>query len=176
MMPDDRGRTESDDVAFLLQAPAKIDVVACLAILGIEAADAIECPAIKGHVTPGNVLGHRIGQEHVARSAGRRGDAGLDPIFRRRRDVRSADARVIAAHQRADQIVEPIRIGHAVGVGVGKNFALGRGGAGVACVAQAVVVLPDVTDVRETSRDLRCVIGRTVVNQDDFVGRVIDFA
>ena len=107
---------------------------------------------------------------------GRGGDTGLHPIFRRRRDVRTAHARVIAAHERADQIVEPVRIGHAVGVGVGEHFALGRGRAGVARVAQAVVVLPDVANVRKTRRDLRRVIGRAVIDQDDFVVRIIDFA
>ena len=101
---------------------------------------------------PGNVLRDRVGEEHVARSAGRRRDTGLDPVFRRRRNVRPADPRIIAAHERADQIIEPVRIGHAVGVGVGEHFAFGRGRAGVARVTQAVIVLPDVADASENAR------------------------
>ena len=92
IMPDDRGRAKRDDVACLLQAPAEIDVVAGLAIFGIEPADAFKGPAIKGHVTTGNVLGHRVGEQNVARSAGRRRDAGLDPVLRRRRNIRPADS------------------------------------------------------------------------------------
>ena len=176
MMPDDRGRAECDDVAFLLQAPAEIDVVARLAIFDIEAADGVERPAIEGHVTARNVLRHGVGQEHVARAAGRRRDAGLDPIFRRRRNVRAADPGIIAAHERADQIIEPVGIRHAVGVGVGEHFAPGRGRAGVARVTQAVVLLPDVTDLRKTRGDLRRVVGRAVIDQDGFVGRIVDLA
>ena len=96
-MPHDRGRAEGDDVAFLLQAPAKIHVVAGLAILDVEPADAFERPAIKRHVTTGDVFRHRIGEQNVARPAGRGRDTGLHPIFRRRRNVRPADAGVIAA-------------------------------------------------------------------------------
>ena len=81
MMPDDRGRTEGDVVACLLHAPAKIDVVAGLAIFRIEAADAFESPAIPGHVTTGNMFRDGVGEENVARPARRGGDAGLHPIF-----------------------------------------------------------------------------------------------
>ena len=176
MMPDDRGRTKCDDVAFLLQAPAEIDVVARLAIFDIETADRVERPAIEGHVTPWNVLRHRVGEEHVARSARRRRDAGLDPVFRRRRNVRPTDPSIVAADERADEVIEPVRIRHAVGVGVGEHFALGRGRAGVARVTQAVVVLLDVADLRKARRDLRRVIGRAVVDQDHFVVRIIDLA
>ena len=151
-MPDDRGRTKGDDVAFLLQAPAKIDVVARLAILDIETADRVERPAIEGHVTTWNVLRDRVGEEHVARAAGCRRDAGLDPVFRRRRNVRPADPSVIAADERADEIIEPVGIRHAVGVGVGEHFALGCGRAGVARVTQAVILLPDVADRSESAR------------------------
>src|SRR5713101_536427 len=39
MVPNNRSGTESDDAARLLQAPAKIDVVAGFVILGVETAD-----------------------------------------------------------------------------------------------------------------------------------------
>ena len=175
-MPDDRGRAKGDDVAFLLQTPAKIHVVAGFAILNVEAADGVESPTIKGHVTTRDVLRHRVGQKNMARAARRGGDAGLHPIFRRRRNIRTAHAGVIAAHERADQIIKPVRVGHAVGVGVGKHFALGRGRAGIARVAQAMVILADITNIRITRRDLGRVIGRAVIDQNGFVIRVIDFA
>ena len=163
-------------MAFLLQAPAEIDVVARFAILDVEAADSVEGPTIEGHVTTRNVLGHGVGKENVTRSPGRGGDAGLDPVFRRRRNVGPADAGIIAAHQRPDEIVEPILIGHAVRIGVGEHFAFSRGRAGVARVAQAVVRLPDVADVRKLGGDLWRVVGRAIVDQDRLIGRVIDFA
>ena len=176
-MPDDRGRTEGDHVAGLLQAPAKIDVVAGLVIFEIEAADVFEGPAIEGHVTAGNVLGDGVGEQHVARSARRGGDAGLDPVLRRRRNVRSADARVVAAEERADQIVEPVR---------DPPCSRSRCRRGLrpwprrAPVLRAWLrpwfVLVDVADVRKAGRDLGRVIGRSVVDQDHFVVGIIDFA
>src|SRR6266513_1712782 len=65
MMPDNRGGTKGDDEARLLQAPAKIDIVAGFMILGIETADLFEGPAIKRHVTAGNVFRFGIGQQNV---------------------------------------------------------------------------------------------------------------
>jgi hypothetical protein len=46
----------------------------------------------------------------------------------------------------------------------------------VSRVAQAVIGLVNVADIRETRRDLARVIGRAVVDQDDFVMRIVDFA
>ena len=60
MMPDDRSGTKSDDAAGLLQAPAKVDIVASLVILRIKAADLFEGPTTKGHVTAWNVFGDRV--------------------------------------------------------------------------------------------------------------------
>src|SRR6187455_286396 len=107
MVPDDGGRAEGDDVAFLLQAPAEIDVVARLAIIDVEAADGLEGPAIKGHVTTRDVLRHGVGEEDVAGAAWRRGHTGLNPVFGRRRNVWTAHPRVVAAHERPDKIVKP---------------------------------------------------------------------
>ncbi len=56
----------------------------------------LERPAVERHVAPGDVLRHHVGEQHVARPAGSRRDGGLHPIDRRRRDIRSADPRVIA--------------------------------------------------------------------------------
>src|SRR4030088_2065989 len=82
VMPDNRRGTEGDLVAGLLDAPAKIDVVARLVIFGVEAADAFKNPAIPRHVAAGNVLGHGVGKKDVARPAGRRRHASLHPILR----------------------------------------------------------------------------------------------
>src|SRR5712664_37694 len=102
MMPDNRGWTKSDDAAGLLQAPAKIDIVARFMILGIETPDLLECPAIKRHVTPGNVLGHSVGEQNVTRSSGRGGHAHLNRVLRRRTDIWSAYAGVFTTDERAD--------------------------------------------------------------------------
>ncbi len=61
MMPDDGRRAKGDDVAFLLQAPAEIDIITRLAIFDIEPADRVECPPVEGHVTARDVLRHSIG-------------------------------------------------------------------------------------------------------------------
>src|SRR5712691_2949072 len=102
MMPNNRGGTESDDAACLLQAPAKINIVARFTIFGIKTADLFERPAIKRHVTTWNMFGDRIGEQNVTRSSGRSGHARLNRILRRRAHVRSAYARVFAAHECAD--------------------------------------------------------------------------
>ena len=49
----------------------------------------------------------------------------LNPVLCGRRNVRSADAGIIAADKRADEVIEPICIRHAVRVRVGKHFAFG---------------------------------------------------
>ncbi len=66
VMPHHRRRAEPDDVTALHEPPADIDVVAGLAVLGIEAADFLQRPFVIGHVATGNVLGNRVGQEHMA--------------------------------------------------------------------------------------------------------------
>ena len=102
MMPNNRGRTESDNAARLLQAPAKIDIVASLVIFRIKTADLFEGPSIKRHVTTRDMLGHGIGQQNVARPTGRGGHARLNRVLRRRTHIGSANAGVIAAQKRAD--------------------------------------------------------------------------
>src|SRR5439155_18892467 len=133
-MPDDRGRAEGNDPSSLLDSPAKIDVVPGLAIFGIEAARAFKRPTVKRHVTAGNVLGDCVSMQNMTRAAGCRSNASLNPILCRRCDVRSANSGIIAAYKRANQIVEPIRVRHAVRIRIGEHFALGGGGAGVSGV------------------------------------------
>src|SRR5438067_1758507 len=96
-MPDNRRRAESDDMPRLLHSPAEIDVVAGLMIFVIETADAFERPAIKGHVTPWNVLGHGVGKQDMAWPAWCGRHTGLDPISCRRRDIRATHSRKVSA-------------------------------------------------------------------------------
>ncbi len=80
MMPHDGGRVESNDAPGLLQAPAKIDIVASGVILDIEAADLFKGPPVEGHVTPGNVLCDGVGEQNMARPARGSSNTGLHPI------------------------------------------------------------------------------------------------
>src|SRR5438477_272119 len=141
MVPDNGRRTESDDATGLLQAPAKIDIVTGLVILNVEASDVFKGPAIKSHVTTRNVLSHSVSEENMTRSSGRGGDTRLDPIGCRRSNIRPAYAGKFTAHKRTNQIIEPIDIRHAVGIGVSEDFAFGRSGAGIARITQAAVIL-----------------------------------
>src|SRR6266480_2294655 len=125
IMPDDSGRTERDYPSSLLNSPAEIHVVAGLAIFGIEPAYTFEGPTVERHVTTGNMLGDRIGKQNVVWSARRPCNARLNPILCRRRDVRPTHSGVIAADKRANQVVQPIGVRHAVGIGVSEHFALG---------------------------------------------------
>ena len=86
----------------------------------------------------------------MARAARRGGDSGLDPIHGRRRDVRAADPRDNRREsKRADQIVKPVGIGHAIGVGIGEDVARGGSGAGIAREAEAHVALDDGDEIGE---------------------------
>src|SRR4051794_28207968 len=98
-MPHDRRRAERNGVARLLDAPAKIDVVARLMVFRIEPADVFKRPAIPGHVTAGDMLGYSVGEKHMARPPGCRRDTGLDPVLRRGRNVWSPYPGVIATQQ-----------------------------------------------------------------------------
>ena len=160
----------------MLESPAKIDVVAGFAIFGIEAADIFESPAPERHVTAGNMLGHGIGKEDVAGAARGGRDTGLDPLLGGRSDVGASRPGKVVADQCADQVIKPVDVGHAVGIGVGKYFAFGRGRAGVTGMAETVVSLVDVTNTRKFRRDLGRIVGRAVIDQDDFVIRIIQFA
>src|SRR5881392_756684 len=104
------------------------------------------------------------------------GDTRLDPRFRRRRNIGSANTCEVAARKGCHQIIKPIDIGHAVGIGVGKNFAPGCRGPGVACSAQSAVRLMYVTYARKFGGNLCGIIIGSVINQNNLKFRVIDFA
>src|SRR4029453_7675456 len=152
MVPDDRARTERNNTTGLLKAPAKIEVIPGLGIFWIEAADALKRPPLKRHVTTWNVFGNRVGQQNVAGTAGRRCDTGLNPMLCGWRDVRAAYSRIAAAQKGCNQVIEPIDIRHAVGIGIGEHFALRRCSAGIAGVAQSMIALMDVAHPRELRR------------------------
>ena len=97
MMPHDRGRAESNDATSLLKSPAKIDIVAGLVVLGIEAADVFKCSPIERHVTTGNVLGDYVCEQNMAGPARRCCHTGLDPVLCRRGHVWPAHSSVMAA-------------------------------------------------------------------------------
>src|SRR4029453_9323223 len=134
VMPDDRGRTERDYPSTLLNSPTEIHVVAGLAIFGIESAHTFEGPTVKCHVTTGNMLGDCVRKQNMVWSARRRSNARLNPILCGGRDVRSAYSGVIAHDKRANQVVQPIGVRHAIGIGVSQYFALGSSYPGVAGV------------------------------------------
>ena len=93
------------------------------------------------------------------------------------RDVRPAHPGVGSAQQRADEVVEPVGIGHAVAIGVGKNLARRGARADVARVGQAHVLLAHRDEfglVPELIDDLRRAVGRAVVHQHDLVVGIVD--
>src|SRR5437870_2160878 len=88
IVPDDCGWTESNHPSSLLDSPAKIDIVPRFMVFGIEAAHAFKRPAIKRHVTAGNVLGNCIRKQDMTRTAGCRCNTRLNPILCRWCNVR----------------------------------------------------------------------------------------
>jgi hypothetical protein len=61
IVPDNGRGAECDDSPLLLEAPAEIDIVARLAVFGIESANLVKGPAMEGHIASGDVLRHDIG-------------------------------------------------------------------------------------------------------------------
>src|SRR6266542_4107486 len=112
----------------------------------------------------------------MARSARCRCNAGLNPIFGWRRYVRSAYSGVITAYKSADKIIEPIRINHAVRIGVGEYFTLGSGGARIAGVTQTLIALMNVAHPWELRCDVRRIIGRSVIDQNYLILGLIEFS
>ena len=173
-MPDDRGRAEGDHAAALLQTPAEVHIITRLAVFRIEAAHLIKRPAVECHVAAGNVLGHDIGEQHMARTPGSRSHAGLDPVFRRWRNVWSAHSGKVAAQECANEIVKPVRVCHAVAVRVYNDITRRFIAANIAGEAQAFVFLADVFDPGMPRRDFLRVVLRTIIHEDDFVVWIID--
>ena len=173
VVPDDGGGTEGDDLTLLLEAPAEVDIIPGFAVLGVEAADLVKGPLVEGHVASGNVLGHHVREQDMAGTSGGRGDAGLMPVLCWRRDVRSADARVVAREERPDQVIEPVRVGHAVAVGVGNDLAGGVGGADITRDAESHVRLMDCPHPRVMGDDLARVVLGPVVDKNDFVVGIV---
>lgn len=175
MMPDKRAGRHGNPVAGLLQTPADIDVVPCLAILRIEAIDCFEHLAAKGHVAARNVLGHLIAFQDVHRLPGRRCDAGGQPTIRRSQ-VWSADRRRPGTFHLINKMGEPIAVHVAIGVGIGDDCARRCLQADVARHAETHVRLMDGADVRKMAQDIARVVGRAVIDDDYFViGIVEDF-
>ena len=94
-MPDNCRWAEGDDLSLLLKAPAKVDIITRLPVLGVEAADFVEGPAVERHVAPGNMLSHNIRQQNMAGAAGCGRDAGLLPVLGGGRDIGAANAGVV---------------------------------------------------------------------------------
>ena len=172
-MPDDSRGTEGDDLSLLLQSPAEIHVVSGFAVFGIEAADLFKGPFEKRHIAAGDVFGHHVGEQDVAGSAGRGRHTGLNPVLRWRRNVRSAHARVVTADERADEKIQPVRVRHAIAVGVGNDLALGRVAANIAGKTEALVFLADVDDPGVFRRDLLGVVLRPVIDENHLVVGII---
>src|SRR5262245_66091885 len=105
-------------------------------------------------------------------STGSGSNARLNPILCWRRNVWPADSGVIATDKGSNHVVQPIRIRHAVGIGIGQDFAFGRRRPCVAGVTQSMIRLMDVVDRWELGCDVRSVISRTIVYQNDFVSRI----
>ena len=174
VVPDDRRRAECDHAPRLLKPPAKIHIVARLAVFGVEPAYKVERPTVECHIAAGNVLRHDIREQNMARTARRRRHTSLHPVFRRGRNVRSPHPGEVAAEQRPDQVVEPVGVRHAIAVGINNHIARSLAGANIARVAEPLVFLTDVADPRMPLRDLLRVVGGPVIHQHDFVIGVID--
>src|SRR5262245_5148211 len=109
-MPNKAGRTEPDFVTRLLQAPADVDVVACLAEYRVEASDFDERPFEKGHIAAGDMFRLTIREHYVRGPAWRSRDGGSNNRVIGRKQVRPADSCRIAVEQVSNQVVKPVLV------------------------------------------------------------------
>src|SRR5438552_15712951 len=85
MMPHDSGRVEGNDASGLLQAPAKIDIIAGGVVLDVETADLFKRPPVEGHVTARDMLRDGVGEQNMSWTIRRRRDIGLYQFVLQRR-------------------------------------------------------------------------------------------
>ena len=137
---------------------------------GIEAVDLLGGPGVEGHVAARDVLGGAVVDHHVGRPAGGEADAIGHPAALVGDQVRPAHADVLGADHVQGQVVEPVLIGFAVGVGVDDDLALGGVHADVAGEGQAHVLLGDDAQRRpafELLEDRLRVVGGAIIDEDD---------
>ena len=91
VMPHEGGRGKADRLAFRLQPPAHIHIVARPEIDGIETADREQRSAAERHVAAGHVLRDAVGQQHLRGTTWRSGDALGKARIVRRHDVGAAE-------------------------------------------------------------------------------------
>ena len=173
VVPDERPRREGDQEPLVLEPPADVHIVAGLAKLGIEPVDRLEGLTAEGHVAAGDVLGDLVAHQDVRRLPRRGRDAGGQPAVLGRQ-VRPPHRRRPAPHELMDQMDQPVRVGHAVGIGVGDHGTRGASQPGVSRDTQAVMRLMDGPDRRESREDLPGIVGRAIIHDDDLVVRIIE--
>ncbi len=142
---------------------------------GVEAANFLQCPFVEGHVAAWEVLRLAIGQHYVRRPPGgshhRRRHRGI----LRREQVRPSDTRKLAADQAAHQVIQPVLVGPAVRIRKGDNLAGRHRDAGVPRHGEPQVrLVADITHLWEKPGDFPRRVGGSVVDQDDFVVRVVE--
>src|ERR1051325_7794039 len=91
MMPNNGGRTESQRPAFLLQAPADINVITRHPELRIKAANRLQRRHTKSHIASWNMFRFTVGQQNMDRPAGSMRDAIRNHTITRRCNIRAAN-------------------------------------------------------------------------------------
>ena len=175
IVPYDGRRAEGNHLALLLKAPAKVHIVTSFSVFRIEASDLFKGPAVKGHVAPGDMFRNDICEKNMTRASRCGGNACLMPILSGRGDIRSPDAGIVPREEGSYKIVEPVRICHAVAVGVGNNLASGRRRADIPRKTEAVIRLVNGIYPGVMRENLLCLVRRTVIDNDNFVIGIIDF-
>ena len=87
----------------------------------------------------------------------------------------ATDAGKIASEQAADEVVEPVFVRAAVGVGKGDDLTSGGFDSGVAGSGKPEIFLTDAADCGEASDDFLGVVGRAIVHEDDLVIGIVQF-
>jgi len=175
MVPDQRRGRVANLVSRIEEAPADVHVVARLAELLVESAHCQQRLAPEGHIATRDVLGEAVVEHDVTRPARAGRDAPRYLAVLRGRDVRAANHLHLLAAHFVDEVVQPVLVGNAVRVGVSKDFTLCDRSTVIARMTQSVVRLIEIAHVGKTGGDFASIIGRSIIDENDFIRRIIEF-
>ena len=173
VMPDKPGRAEPDPVSLSLQPPTQIHIVSGRPEHRVESSDFLQCHAMECHVAPRHMFRLTVSQHHVGRPPGRRHNRGRKSRILWGQIIWAADPGIAGRQQIAHQITQPILVRSAIGVGKRDHLADRPRDSRIPRHGQPLMLLVYVSDGVEFRGDICRPIRGTIVDQEDFIVRVI---
>ena len=174
-MPNQRTRTETNPMPCLHQTPTYVHIIPRRTELWIKPANLRQNRPPIPHVATRNMLRLGVTEQNMGRRSGRRGHRRPHWTLRRRMKIRSTHRRIRMIQKTRYEKIEPIRIGHAVGVSISHNLPAGRLPPYIPRHRQTPIRLHDVLHQWEFRHDRLRGILRTIIHQNYLIVRVVQF-